>query len=62
MTIRDHDKPLHILPFDHRGSFETGIFGCAPRSGARRVRGIGSFIAEILHNASYRLPGLSPLV
>ena len=22
-----YDKPLYILPFDHRGSFETGMFG-----------------------------------
>ena len=21
------DRPLYVLPFDHRGSFETGIFG-----------------------------------
>jgi hypothetical protein len=27
MTIRGHQKPLYILPFDHRGSFETGMFG-----------------------------------
>ena len=22
------DRPLDVLPFDHRGSFETGMFGC----------------------------------
>jgi 5-dehydro-2-deoxygluconokinase len=27
MTIRGYGKPLYILPFDHRGSFETGMFG-----------------------------------
>jgi 5-dehydro-2-deoxygluconokinase len=27
MTPRGYDRPLFILPFDHRGSFETGIFG-----------------------------------
>jgi myo-inositol catabolism protein IolC len=27
MTIRGFEKPLYILPFDHRGSFETGMFG-----------------------------------
>ena len=27
MPIRGYDKPLYILPFDHRGSFETGMFG-----------------------------------
>ncbi len=25
--IRGYDKPLYILPFDHRGSFETQMFG-----------------------------------
>ena len=27
MTIRGYTEPLYILPFDHRGSFETGMFG-----------------------------------
>ncbi|HEV2500741.1 MAG TPA: DUF2090 domain-containing protein [Terriglobia bacterium] len=27
MTARGFDKPLYIQPFDHRGSFETGMFG-----------------------------------
>lgn len=27
MTPRGFDRPLYILPFDHRGSFETGMFG-----------------------------------
>jgi 5-dehydro-2-deoxygluconokinase len=27
MTIRGYAGPLYILPFDHRGSFETGMFG-----------------------------------
>jgi 5-dehydro-2-deoxygluconokinase len=27
MTPRGYDQPLFILPFDHRGSFETGMFG-----------------------------------
>src|SRR5215469_11265627 len=26
MTL-GYDQPLYILPFDHRGSFETGMFG-----------------------------------
>ena len=24
---RGFDRPLYVLPFDHRGSFETGMFG-----------------------------------
>jgi myo-inositol catabolism protein IolC len=27
MTPRGFDRPLFVLPFDHRGSFETGMFG-----------------------------------
>jgi myo-inositol catabolism protein IolC len=27
MIIRGYQKPLYFLPFDHRGSFETGMFG-----------------------------------
>jgi 5-dehydro-2-deoxygluconokinase len=27
MRIRGYQKPLYVLPFDHRGSFETGMFG-----------------------------------
>jgi 5-dehydro-2-deoxygluconokinase len=27
MPPRGYDQPLYILPFDHRGSFETGMFG-----------------------------------
>src|SRR5712672_3396693 len=25
--IRGYDRPLYFLPFDHRGSFKTGMFG-----------------------------------
>ncbi len=27
MNPRGYDRPLYILPFDHRGSFESGMFG-----------------------------------
>jgi len=27
MKTRGFDKPLYVQPFDHRGSFETGMFG-----------------------------------
>src|SRR5882724_11094171 len=27
MTSLGYDKPLYILPFDHRGSFQTKMFG-----------------------------------
>jgi len=27
MKSLGYDKPLYILPFDHRGSFQTKLFG-----------------------------------
>jgi 5-dehydro-2-deoxygluconokinase len=27
---RGHDRALYVLPFDHRGSFQTGLFGWKP--------------------------------
>ena len=27
MTPRGFDKPLYVLPFDHRASFQAGMFG-----------------------------------
>ena len=27
---RGYDRPLYIQPFDHRGSFQTGLFGWKP--------------------------------
>ncbi len=26
---RGYDRPLYIMPFDHCGSFQRGLFGCA---------------------------------
>ncbi len=26
MAPRGYENPLYVLPFDHRGSFETGLF------------------------------------
>ena len=46
MRILGFDRPLYVLPFDHRGSFETGMFGwkgaltpeqTAEIAGAKRV-------------------------
>jgi 5-dehydro-2-deoxygluconokinase len=31
MTTSGFDKPLYILPFDHRGSFQTKLFGWSGR-------------------------------
>ncbi|MPZ30616.1 MAG: DUF2090 domain-containing protein [Rhodospirillales bacterium] len=30
---RGYDRPLYILPFDHRGSFQSGLFGWKPPLG-----------------------------
>jgi len=27
MTSLGFDRPLYVLPFDHRGSFQTRMFG-----------------------------------
>lgn len=27
---RGFDHPLYLMPFDHRGSFQTGLFGWKP--------------------------------
>jgi hypothetical protein len=27
---RGYDRPLYIQPFDHRGSFQSGLFGFKP--------------------------------
>ena len=27
---RGHGRPLYVQPFDHRGSFQSGLFGCKP--------------------------------
>ena len=32
-----YDQPLYILPFDHRASFEKGLFGFSPPLGAERT-------------------------
>lgn len=62
MTILGYDKSLDILPFDHRGYFETEIFGCTLSAGPRSARGSGSINTWTLQSVSYRLPGLGLLV
>jgi hypothetical protein len=35
---RGYDRALYILPFDHRGSFQTKMVGCgAPKKATREV-------------------------
>ncbi len=37
-----YDKPLYILPFDHRGSFQTGLFGWMGTLGADQTAQIAA--------------------
>jgi len=42
MTPRGYDRDLYILPFDHRGSFETKMFGWKPPLGAEQTAEIAA--------------------
>jgi myo-inositol catabolism protein IolC len=42
MSVRGYQKPLYILPFDHRGSFETGMFGWKGALNARQTSQIAA--------------------
>src|SRR6187402_270284 len=39
---RGYDRPLYILPFDHRESFETKLFGWEPPLGPAQTAEIAS--------------------
>src|SRR5207253_1252857 len=40
---RGYDRPLYVLPFDHRGSFQSGLFGWKPPlSGAQTAEIAGA--------------------
>ena len=47
MTL-GYDQPLYFLPFDHRGSFKTGLFGwkgeLTPAQTQARKRGQASYL------------------
>ena len=47
MAVRGYDKPLYILPFDHRGSFETGMFGWKGELNAEQTAQIAAAKAVI---------------
>lgn len=42
-----YDKPLYFLPFDHRGSFQKGLFGIQGRPTAEQTAEIASYKAVI---------------
>src|SRR5262245_50317578 len=37
-----YDRPLFILPFDHRASFEKGLFGFSPPLGAEQTASVAA--------------------
>src|SRR5437899_1534274 len=39
---RGYDRPLYILPFDHRGSFQSGLFGWKPPLSAAQTADIAA--------------------
>ena len=39
---RGYDRPLYILPFDHRGSFQSGLFGWKPPLSAQQTADIAA--------------------
>ena len=39
---RGYDRALHVLPFDHRGSFETKMFGWSPPLSAAQTAEIAA--------------------
>ena len=42
------DRPLYILPFDHRGSFQTGMFGWKGPLSPEQSLALGRSLAEAL--------------
>ena len=60
MTIRGYAKPLYILPFDHRGSFETGMFGWKGELTAEQTAQIAAAKRVIYEGFSARLPRGAP--
>jgi 5-dehydro-2-deoxygluconokinase len=50
---RGYDRPLYLLPFDHRGSFESGMFGWTPPLSAAQTAQIAG-AKRIIYDA-YRM-------
>jgi 5-dehydro-2-deoxygluconokinase len=53
MTTHGFDRPLYILPFGHRGSFETGMFGWKGALTREQTAQIGEFV-ETFESARVR--------
>ena len=46
MTILGFDKPLYILPFDHRGSFQKKMFGWDGALSAQQTAALAAFFRK----------------
>ena len=42
MTVVGFNQPLYVLPFDHRGSFQTKMFGWTGRLSAEQTAEIAA--------------------
>jgi myo-inositol catabolism protein IolC len=60
MIIRGYEKPLYILPFDHRGSFETGMFGWKGELNAEQTAQIAAAKQVIYDGYQSALAGGAP--
>jgi len=60
MAIRGYTKPLYVLPFDHRGSFETGMFGWKGALDAEQTAQIAAAKQVIYDGFSRRLRMVHP--
>ena len=52
MTTIGFDRPLYILPFDHRGSFQTKMFGWEGRLTSEQTAEIAAAKRRIAAAAS----------
>ena len=59
MMTHGFDRPLYVLPFDHRGSFETGMFGW---KGALNPEQPQALIYEPMADGAMRLVGVEFIV
>ena len=57
---RGYDRPLYILPFDHRGSFQSGLFGWKPPLSAAQTAEIAGAKQIIYDGFEPALAGGAP--
>ena len=57
---RGYDRPLYIQPFDHRGSFQSGLFGFKPPLSAAQTAEIAGAKQIIYDGFRAALAGEAP--